>query len=127
MDLLVGVQVKDSLPVNDGWDVPHLSAPRLLPVLYLLERCEMGNGQKAIKWTEGDVFRATRDENGIKLEFPISADFDLLRFCLVRVIDGMIRAVVDTAWGIEVYKRIEAAGGGGKIWKPGGPDGPLRL
>jgi len=126
MELLVEVKVRDSLPVNDGWDVPYLSAPRLLPVLYHLERCETGEGQVAIEWIEEDVFRATRDEHGIKLEFPVKADFDLLRFCVVRIIEGMIRAVVDTAWGIEVYKRIEAAGGS-KIWKPPGPDGPLRL
>lgn len=125
MELLVEVKVENDLPVNDGWDVPHLSAPRLLPVLYHLERCETGEGQAAIDWIEEDVFRATRDERGIKLEFPIAADFDLLRFCVVRVIEGMIRAVVDTAWGIEVYKRIEAAGGS-KIWKPG-PNGPLKL
>ena len=127
MDLLVEVQVKNSLPVNGTWKVPSLSAVDLMPVMYLLGRCELGKGQRAIEWTEEDVFRATKDEDGIKLEFSHTADFDLLRFCIMRVIDGMISAVLDTAWGMEVYSRIEKARGSGVIVPQAQAGGPLKL
>ena len=129
MGLLVEVQVKNSLPVNGTWKVPSLSAVDLIPVMYLLERSNSARSldQQAIEWTEESVFRAAKNEDGIKFEFPINADFDLLRFCIIRVIDGMISAVLDTAWGMEVYARIEKARGSGVIVPQAQMKGPLKL
>ena len=122
MNLLVEVQVKDSLPVNGTWTVPSLSAVDLMPVLHLL-------GQDGVvEWTEESVFRATRNEDGIKIEFPIAAEnYDLLRFCITRVIEGMISAVLDTAWANEIYARIEKARKNGLIVPQAQVGGPLRL
>lgn len=127
MNLLVEVEIKDSLPVNGTWKVPSLSAVDLMPVVYLLGRCEKGAGRQAIEWTEESVFRAMKDEDGIKLEFPIDADFDLLRFCMVHVISSMIRAVLDYAWVKEVYARIQRTQEGGLIVPQAQVRGPLKL
>ncbi len=123
MNLIVEVQVKDRLPVNGTWKVPSLSAVDLIPVLHLLGQ------DNVVEWTEEDVFRASKDDNGkIKIECPIAAeDFDLLRFCVARVIDGMISAVLDTAWGMEVYSRIEKARGSGILAPQAQMKGPLKL
>ena len=126
MDLLVEVQVKNSLPINGTWKVPSLSAVDLIPVLYLLGLDNSVNN--TIEWIEESVFRATKSDAGIRLEFPMKVgDFNLLRFCIIRVIDGMISAVLDTAWGMEVYARIEKARGSGVIVPQARAGGPLRL
>ena len=123
MNLLIEVQIKDSLPVNGTWQVPSLSAVDLMPVLHLL-------GQDGVvEWTEEDIFRASRDDEGkIMLEFPMDTKhLDLLVFCIKRVIDGMISAVLDTAWANEIYMRIEKARKGGLIVPQAQAGGPLRL
>lgn len=123
MVLLVEVKVENSLPVNGTWQVPSLSAVDLIPILHLLGQ------DNIVEWTEEDVFRASKDDNGkIKIECPIAAeDFDLLRFCITRVVDGMISAVLDTSWGMEVYTRIQRAKEGGVIVPQAQMKGPLKL
>lgn len=124
MGLLIEVQVENSLPVNGTWKVPSLSAVDLIPVLHLFGQ------DNVVEWTEEDVFRASRDDNGkIKIECPIAAEnFELLRFCIMRIVDGMIGAVLDTSWGMEIYARMERAKESG-LWTP--PQtrtkGPLKL
>lgn len=124
MELLVEVKVENDLPINNAWDVPHLSATQLLPVVY-----KMQNPDMTFEWTEENVFRASKNEEGkIGLEFPASTkNFDLLAFCIRRIIEGMVRAVVDTAWTIEVYKRLPKTKGG-ELWTPQTQvRGPLKL
>jgi len=123
MELLVEVKVENDLPVNETWAVPNLSAVALLPVVHLFRNPDM-----EFEWTEENVFRAYRNDDGeIKLEFPMSVkDFNLLAFCVARIIDGMINAMLDTEWGIEFMRRIESKGGG--ILKPQTHvRGPLKL
>ena len=123
MELLVEVKVEDDLPVNETWEVPNLSAVVLLPVVHLFRNPDM-----EFAWTEENVFRAYRNDDGeIKLEFPMGTkDFNLLAFCVARVIDSMVSALLETDWEMEYLRR--------RFGKPEGilkpqmqMQGPLRL
>jgi len=72
------------------------------------------------EWTEENVFRASRDDNGeIKLEFPMGAkDFNLLAFCIARVLDSMVSAILETDWELDYLQRRFGKSEGSKIWKP---------
>lgn len=123
MDLLVEVQVRDNLPVNGTWEVPSLSAVDLIPVLHLLGQ------ENIVEWTEENVFRASRDDNGkIKIECPIAAEnYDLLKFCVTRIIEGMVSAALDAAWSMEIYARIQKAQESGLVVPQAQVRGPLKL
>ena len=123
MALLVEVVVENDLPKNGTWKVPSLSAIDLLPVLYIMGKDD------SVNWAEENVFRASKNEDGeIKIEYPIGTeDLDLLRFCIKRIIDSMIRAVLDTAWGMEVAMRFQKAKESGLIVPQVRAGGPLKL
>lgn len=123
MELLIEVKVENDLPMNGTWKVPSLSAIDLLPVLYIMET------EDSVSWIEEDVFRASKNEDGkIEIDYPISTkNLELLKFCVMRTINGMVNAVLDTAWGMEVYARIERAKKNGVIVPQVRAGGPLKL